>query len=223
MTDPAATRSPDPAAAGRRRGSYVVLAVLAVAMALVWVRLKFAPRPQPRTLPDFGPVPAFALTERAGATLRDADLRGKVWIADFIFTRCAGSCPGMSTQMRDLQSAFAKTPEVVLVSFSVDPAHDTPEALAKYADFFMARPERWFFLAGREGEVAALARGFKVSDAEVADPAAGNEPGIVHSQKFVLVDAAGKIRGYYDATGTEAVQAIVADAGALRRAEASPP
>ena len=213
-----------PATAGQKRGYIVVFLVLAIACALVWIRFNYAPRPLRRVLPDLGPAPAFSLTERSGAKVDSASLAGKVWIADFIFTRCAGACPAMSTQMRDLQGSFRKTPEVVLVSFSVDPEHDTPDALDKYAGFYTAQPGRWLFLAGGPGEVATLAvDGFKLATSATADPAAGDAPAVVHSQKFVLVDGAGRIRGYYDGTDSETVQKLIRDVSALRAIERETP
>jgi protein SCO1/2 len=215
MTDTPQPRAP-------RQGYIVVFIVLLAACLATWVKFKYTPRPAPRTLPDFGPAPAFNLTERNGDKFGPEDLKGKVWIADFIFTRCAGSCPLMSTQMRDLQESFGKTEQVRMVSFSVDPAHDTPAALNEYAARFMARPSRWYFVGGGEGEVAKLAiEGFKLpagSQSAPADPSGfPNEPAILHSQRFVLVDGAGRIRGYYDGTGMEVVQQLVADVRALLR------
>jgi protein SCO1/2 len=210
-----------------RQGYLVVFIVLLAACLAVWLRLKYTPLPPPRTLPEFGPAPAFSLTERNGDKFSSEELKGKVWIADFIFTRCAGSCPLMSTQMRDLQESFAKSEQVRLVSFSVDPAHDTPEALNEYAARYMAKPGRWFFLAGKEGEVAKLAiEGFKLPAGESSAPADPSgfpdEPAILHSQRLVLVDGAGRVRGYYDGTGMEVVQKLVADVRALLRPGAKP-
>lgn len=210
-----------PERAGNKRGSIIVFIVLIAACAAVFIRFRLAPRPLPRTLPDLGPAPAFRLTERTGQPFDSAQLAGKYWVADFIFTSCAGSCPAMSTQMRDLQQSFSKSGQVLLVSFSVDPAHDTPETLRGYADGYMAQPGRWFFLGGTPGEVAALARsGFKLAAGEAndsTDPSVvANAPAIVHSQRFVLVDPAGHIRGYYDGTRSDTVQQIIADVRAMQ-------
>jgi protein SCO1/2 len=213
--------STTPERAGRSRGYIVVFIVLIAACAAVFIRLRLTPRPRPRSLPDLGPAPAFRLTERSGQPFASTQLAGKYWVADFIFTSCAGSCPAMSTQMRDLQQSFTKSGQVLLVSFSVDPAHDTPAKLRDYADGYMAQPGRWFFLTGSEGEVAALARdGFKLASGvanDASDPSViASAPAIVHSQRFVLVDPAGRIRGYYDGAGSDAVQNVIADVRALQ-------
>ena len=113
-------------------------------------------------------APDFALTERSGQVLTTADLLGKVWIANFIFTRCADTCPLGSSRMAQLQKAFAAEEDVRLVSITVDPAHDTPEVLARYAEKIGAHPQRWLFLTGSKDRIYRLAReGFRMG---VKDP-----------------------------------------------------
>jgi protein SCO1/2 len=154
-------------------------------------------------LPDYSAVPDFTLTERSNRAVTRGDLMGKVWIADFIFTHCAGICPTMSTNMAKLQAGLPK--DIRLVSFSVDPYNDTPEVLREYATRYNADPDRWLFLTGEPEAVQKLSiGGFKLA----LDPSGGTETEpITHSSRFVLVDREGHIRGYY---GTE-------DAGALGR------
>ena len=95
-------------------------------------------------LATFNTVPAFTLTDQAGEEFRsDAALKGKVWIADFIFTTCTGPCPRMSSQMKRVQTELKDLPGVELVSFTVDPDNDTPSALAEYAKRFAADTSRW--------------------------------------------------------------------------------
>jgi cytochrome oxidase Cu insertion factor (SCO1/SenC/PrrC family) len=121
-----------------------------------------------KALKPLAKAPDFALTERAGRPLTTADLRGKVWIANFIFTRCVDTCPLVSSRMVQLQKAFAAEDDVRLVSITVDPAHDTPEVLARYADKLGAHPQRWLFLTGNKEQIYRLAReGFRMG---VNDP-----------------------------------------------------
>ena len=151
------------------------------------------------------PVPDFTLTDQAGRAVTRASLAGSVWVADFIFTRCAGQCPLMSAQMATLQRAFERVPGVQLVSFSVDPEHDTQPVLAAYAAHYAAQTPRWRFLTGSREAVWRLAReGFQLGVGEGGTPA---EP-IAHSVRLVLVDQTGLIRGTYDATDTAAVQRL---------------
>ena len=112
-------------------------------------------RPSPP--PDRGPLPAFSLRDHTGMPLTRAGLAGLVWAADFIFTRCAGQCPLMSAQMARLQERWRDEADVRLVSFTVDPEHDTPEVLAGYARHYRAQPGRWLIATGERSALWALA------------------------------------------------------------------
>jgi protein SCO1 len=169
-----------------------------------------------------GTVPAFSLTERHGSTVSAADLAGRVWVADFVFTRCPDICPVLSTRMASLQERLngerlngklaARDAPVRLVSISVDPVHDTPEALAAYADHYHAGPE-WLFLTGSRDAIAALLRdGFRVA---FSDEGPAVSP-ITHSDRFVLVDRQLRIRGYYHGNDPADLTRLVADAARLR-------
>lgn len=162
-------------------------------------------------LPDYSVAPDFTLTERSNRQVTRKDLAGQVWIADFIFTRCTGICPAMSSNMQKLQSQLPK--EVRLVSFSVDPDHDTPQVLSEYAKRYNADPERWLFLTGDAEAVQKLSvDGFKLA----LDPTAGTEAEpITHSSRFALVDREGHIRGYYGTEDPSALDRLVADAKTL--------
>src|SRR5438270_4449000 len=105
---------------------------------------------------DFGPVGEFALTDRNGEVVRDADLRGKVWIASFVFTRCTGPCPQVTASVARLQDELKNQPDVRFVTFTVDPEHDQPEVLARYATNFKADADRWLFLTGSQEKIYAL-------------------------------------------------------------------
>src|SRR5437867_913183 len=118
------------------RRSFTVLP--AVALLLMTGCASWAPSP---AADDLGEVADFALTERSGETVHRADLLGKVWVAAFGFTRCTGPCPQVSGTMARLQAELAGQPDVRLVSFSVDPDHDTPEVLREYAQRFGADPQ----------------------------------------------------------------------------------
>jgi protein SCO1 len=165
------------------------------------------------TLPRLSIVPEVTLTERSGAKLPLSDLKGKAWIADFIFTNCGGSCPIMSSTMASFQEQLKDVNNVLLVSFSVDPERDTPEALRDYADLYKASPSRWLFLTGEKEKINYLTRdGFHLAVA--ADSGSTIEP-IIHSTMFVLVDRQGIIRGYYDSSDEKALGKIVADVRVL--------
>jgi protein SCO1/2 len=167
-------------------------------------------------LPRLGTLPAFQLVERSGRPLTSASLRGKVWMADFIFTTCGGACPAMTARMARLRGEVPD--EVVFVSFTVDPVRDTPEALSRYAASFKA-DDRWLFVTGPQKALYALStEGFKLAAMEVppAEQEAGGDGPFLHSSKFVLVDRLGEIRGYYDSTDEDEMKALVADLTRLR-------
>jgi protein SCO1 len=140
-------------------------------------------------LPVLGSAPRFELTDQAGQPFDSASLVGHVWVADFMFTTCPGPCPMMSSNMSRLQSSTATTPEVKLVSFTVDPEHDTPAVLAEYGKHFKAEPARWRFLTGDRARLNAVGLdGFHLNSVD---------GGLTHSTRFALVDKRGRIRGYY--------------------------
>ncbi|MFN0149791.1 MAG: SCO family protein [bacterium] len=203
------------------RWAIVVMGVLIVGLALASARLRGGGRAGSE-LPVYGEVPAFALTESSGRTLSRDDLLGKPWIADFIFTRCSGTCPVMTSSMSGLHEAFAEARDVNelrFVSFTVDPEWDTPEVLRSYAEGIAADPERWLFLTGDRAAIYALSQqGFHLG---AGDDVATSE--IMHSTRFVLVDRAGRIRGYYDGMEPEAVAQLAKDARVIARERTAAP
>ncbi len=166
-----------------------------------------------RSISAYGTVPGFQLTNQNGQPFGSAQLSGKIWIADFIYTTCPGPCPMISGRMSELQKPLQKT-DVHLVSFSVDPEKDTPEVLRGYADKLQAEPGRWDFLTGAKPAIYKLSHdGFKLAVSDGSD--AQGIP--VHSTRIVLVDRHGQIRGYYDATEPEAITKLLADTNHLLR------
>jgi protein SCO1/2 len=209
-----------PATAATPRPSGRILALVGAALVAAGVVAALGGRvlgraPEP---PRMGALPDFRLTERSGRPLSLADLRGRPWVADFIFTQCGGACPAMTARMARLRRDLSK--DVASVSFTVDPAHDTPEVLARYAAAFHA-DEGWHFLTGPQKDLYDLSvGGFKLAAMEVpaGEQTAGGDGPFLHSSKFVLVDGEGVIRGYYDSTDEPAMRALVADADAIRAA-----
>lgn len=209
------SRTPHPSPPGapiteaRGRARPLLLAALGVALAgglALWALRRPAP------LPVLGTVPAFELTERSGRPVRAEDLAGRVWIADFVFTRCPDVCPALTARMAGLRETTSTPDPLVLVSFSVDPVHDTPEVLRTYASRFGADAD-WLFLTGPRERIAALLReGFRVAFADDGPPTAP----ITHSDRFVLVDRELRIRGYYHGSDADDVARLARHAAALR-------
>ena len=146
-------------------------------------------------------VPAFVgdveLVERSGRTVRLSELDGTPYVAAFVFTRCAGPCPRITADMTWLQRQLRDV-EARLVSFTVDPAYDTPEVLARYADDVGADPERWWFLTGPPATIARVSKEgfFQPLESVEAEIQGGAHP--THGTRLVVVDASGRVRGVYD-------------------------
>ncbi len=153
-------------------------------------------------------VPDFALTNQKEQTVELPDLKGKIWIADFIFTHCPTICPIMTEEMAKLQSEFSADP-VYFVSFTVDPERDTPDVLMRYAVQYGADQERWYFLTGDKEQIYKLAnKGFKLA-------AADHGGGFPHSSRFALVTSDGYIHDYYDSRSKPMMNNLRKDVKAL--------
>jgi protein SCO1 len=154
------------------------------------------------------PAPSFTLIDQDGNPATNVQLLGHPWIADFIFTTCASLCPTMSAHMSDLQGQLPA--DVKLVSFSVDPTHDTPAVLKEYGARYHAQPNRWIFLTGDQKNLERVINAMKLG----FTPGTADTP-IQHDEHFVLIDAEGKIRGFYDSFVPEKMDALVHDAQTL--------
>jgi protein SCO1/2 len=191
----------------------LILIPIITAGLLLWLRHVEVRALAQRTVSSYGTVPNFQLVNQEGQPFGSAQLAGKIWIADFIYTSCPGPCPMISTRMSELQKPLEKT-DVHLVSFSVDPEKDTPDVLRGYAEKFHAEPKRWDFLTGRKSAIYNLSH----NDFKLAVSDGSDEAGIpVHSTRMVLVDRYGAIRGYYEATDADAVTKLLADTSHLLR------
>ena len=213
MNTTSATMNQAPIRSGIAWKLILVLIPIVTLLLLLWLRHIEVAALRQRTVSAYGTVPAFELVNQNGQPFGSAQLAGKIWIADFIYTTCPGPCPMISSRMSELQKPLEKT-DVHLVSFSVDPEKDTPQVLRGYADKLQADPGRWDFLTGPKSAIYKLSHdGFKLA---VSD--GGGEQGIpVHSTRMVLVDRHGDIRGYFDATEADAITKVVADTNHLLR------
>ena len=185
--------------------------LLAVAVASLW-GCDFPLRRSPQVV---AVLPEFSMTAVGPAATTPfgrADLLGKVWVADFIFTRCSGPCPLMSETMNRLAKSLPA--EVRLLTVSVDPEGDTPERLRAYARRYAADPVRWIFVRGEiKATYDLLYAGFRLPIS--IDPAAAAEVRVSHSTRFALIDQNGAVRGFYDALNDLDNAALVRDASRL--------
>ncbi len=162
-----------------------------------------ASRPFTRRVPEAPEVllqiPEFTLQDQDGRPFTLASMRGKVWVAGFFFTTCPSICPKISRAMLELQQRYARNGmDIELVSFTVDPENDTPEVLKRYAENLGADLSRWHFVTGDRAAMEALVvGGFKTAiDKQPLGPSIDMYD-IAHSEKLVLLDATGGVRGFY--------------------------
>lgn len=191
MQEPSVTNSP-------RRLEFTVwgalgVTILVIAAAFIYKRV----RHEPLSLPVIAAVGDFTLTNQFGKAVSSADFRDHVWIANIIFTRCAGPCPAMTKAMKELQDAADK--RVRLVTLTTDPDNDTPEVLKRYGERFGADFNRWSFFTGSKEQIARLAiQGLKLTAQEKAAAERENPADLfIHSAAFVLVDRSNNLRAAF--------------------------
>lgn len=163
-------------------------------------------------------IPPFSFIDRYGKPFTDKDVEGKIIVADFFFTKCTTICPRMSINMQQLQLKLNDDAykDVVFLSHTVDPEHDTPAVLDAYAKKLQADPTRWKFLTGSAPDIYRMGNtGYLLSALEDST----NAEQFVHDGRFVLVDKQRHIRGYYDGTEAEGVIALAADLKMLLKEE----
>jgi len=187
----------------------IALVSLALILSVIFTVFSFIHEIKRDKLPVLGQVEGFQLINSEGHTFNSNVLKGQVWIADFIFTTCAGVCPIMSKNMASLHRSYKREPSVSLVSVSVNPEVDSPQVLSEYAKRYDADTGKWHFLTGSREAIRKLAiESFKLGSIE--------EP-IFHSTYFTLVDRNGLIRGYYDGTKTDEINKLFKESAALIR------
>ena len=168
-------------------------------------------------LPVYAHIPAMHLVDERGAPFDENAMLGHVSVVDFIFTHCQASCPRLTATMAELQARLGRDgSRAKLVSFSVDPDNDTPAVLAQYAEKAHADLARWSFVTGPPDDVMrAVLDGFKVSAQKVARGAKDYD--VVHGDWFVLVDAQGRVRGYYESADADSIATLLRDIAKLSR------
>ena len=187
-----------------RKTRFIIYGIVAVLLVITYLTKESNSNSE---LPVLGTIPEFYFTDSRDKKISRADLNGKVWVADFIFTTCTMACPVLTGNMNLVHKEFQNNDDVRIVSISVYPEYDTPEVLKKYASQYDANTNRWHFLTGPEENVQnVIKNGFKMGDYEDI---------IFHSEKFALVDQKGRLRGYYSGMETEDVIRLKKDINKL--------
>lgn len=174
-----------------------------------------APRTPADTLPD--PVPAFHLTNQDGQPVTNQTFAGKVYVTDFFFATCPSVCPKMQSEMLRVYKQFEGNPNVLFLSHTIDPAHDSIPVLRDYAERLgVPNAARWHFATAPQDTIFALAKAY-MSGAQVDKQAAG---GYSHDGAFALVDSRRRVRGVYDGMNKEQVDQLIHDLPILLKEEA---
>lgn len=158
---------------------------------------------EPISLPVIAPAPAFEFISEKGEQVNTEDLRGKVTMLNFFFTRCGSICPALNGRIAGLARTYKNDPYVHFVSISVDPEFDSVDVLSEYAKRFQSNPEQWDFLTGEKSAVSNLRReGLKLDNGETIE---------LHTTRIVLIDPELRVRGFYQGTEDEEVKRLARD------------
>lgn len=160
-------------------------------------------------------IPEFSFTNQEGNEVGREKMDGKITVVDFFFTSCPNICPVMSSEMERVNDMFRNEDKVQIMSISIDPEYDSPEVLRKYAEKHNATAGKWDFLTGGIAETYQLAKcGFAIPTVD----GQGIADDFVHSDKFMLIDELGRIRGYYSGTSREDVDLLILETKVLLNA-----
>ncbi|CCH56341.1 electron transport protein SCO1/SenC [Fibrisoma limi BUZ 3] len=155
-------------------------------------------------------IPPFRLIDQNGKVIDNSVVKDKIYVASFFFTRCGTVCPRISSQLTRVQDIFRDNPNVVFLSHTVDPEHDKPEQLKAYAQKYDAIPGKWYFLTGNKVDIYNLAmRGYYLPAVDAGVKNGNPDETFIHSEKLVLVDKEGIVRGFYDGTDKKDVDRLV--------------
>ncbi|MFN8286155.1 MAG: SCO family protein [Chitinophagales bacterium] len=152
-------------------------------------------------------IPAFSFVDQDSNTITESVAKDKVFVADYFFTSCPSICPKMMQQMLRLSEKFKGNPDVVFLSFSIDPTRDTVQKLHTYAQKLDIETAKWHLLTGQKDSIYSLAEKMLVSAGEDPDAPGGH----VHSGNFILIDKQKRLRGYYDGTDEKSVDKLMVE------------
>ena len=155
-------------------------------------------------------IPSFQLIDQDGDTVNQSIVKDKIYVASFFFTRCGTICPRISSQLTRVQDIFRNNTNLVFLSHTVDPEHDRPAQLKAYAKKYEAIPGKWYFLTGSKTEIYDLAmHGYYLPTVDAGVKEGKPDETFIHSEKLVLVDKKGIVRGFYDGTDRQDVDRLI--------------
>ncbi|WP_461044061.1 SCO family protein [Spirosoma harenae] len=169
---------------------------------------------KPVTQQEYPAIPAFSFTNQDGKTVSERDFDGKIYVADFFFVTCPTICPIMKKNMLTVYNAYKDSPDVSILSHTIDPDHDTPAVLKQYATDMGVSGITWQFVTGDRERIYDMGENHYLVTAAKDSTAPG---GYIHSGAFILIDKQKHIRGMYDGTTKEGTQKLIQDIATLRR------
>lgn len=180
-------------------------------------------RQKTRSLPVLGnpghKVTAFSFLDQDSNMVTNADVKNKMYVVEYFFTTCKGICPKMNENMTKVYNAFRGNDQVMILSHTVDPKKDTVGAMKAYSLRFEAEPKQWKFLTGDKKELYDMARYSYLVTASDDTASVDIESDFIHTDRFVLVDKDGRVRGQYEGTNAGSVGQLIADMNELLKAE----
>jgi len=164
---------------------------------------------------NFHQIPAFRLQNQSGEWITEQKFKNKIYVTDFFFTSCPGICPKMTNNMLVLQEAFEEESDILLLSHSVTPDHDSIPVLANYARIKGVKDSKWDLVTGDRAAIYDLGRNFYFVEEDLGLEKAADD--FLHTENFVLVDQNRHIRGIYNGLNTTAIQQLIADVKTLQK------
>jgi protein SCO1/2 len=199
-----------------KRTTTVILISFFILLAAVFMTYYYTiSREVPKRLPVYGNpghvVGSFSFTDQDGKTITEKEVDGKIRVVEYFFTTCKGICPRMNENMSKVYEAFRGNEKVVILSHTVDPKKDTVAAMKAYSLHFDADGKQWMFLTGDKAALYDMARNAYLVTAVDDTASVDIESDFIHSEKMILVDDGGRIRGQYDGTKPNEVQQLIGD------------
>ncbi|RYE20474.1 MAG: SCO family protein [Sphingobacteriales bacterium] len=199
----------------RKKVTIILLSFFIILAAVFMTYFYNVTKVAPKKFPVLGfpghKVSSFSFTNQDGQTVTQDAVKGKVYVVEYFFTTCKGICPKMNENMSKVYDAYRGVDDFKILSHTVDPKKDTVAAMKAYSMRFDADPKQWMFLTGDKKELYDMAR-YSYLVTAVDDTASTDiESDFIHTDKFVLVDRIGQIRGQYDGTDTGSVRLMIND------------
>lgn len=207
-----------------KRTTTIILVSFFIVFAAVFMTYYYTQtRDLPKKLPILGNpghrVSDFSFTNQDGKTVTLANVDGKIRVVNYFFTTCKGICPRMNENMTKVYQAYRGNNEILILSHTVDPKKDTVGAMKAYSLHFDADPNQWMFLTGDKKALYEMARDEYLVTAVDDTATADINSDFIHSERFILVDKGGRIRGQYDGLNAGEVNQLIGDIKELLKEE----